>query len=311
MLNYGIDPVRYRRDIHEILYKTYDGLKNAEGFIPWYGPGEKIQSGFRWLSWSFKAAVHKKLFQKYSLLSADAYGEMHLDALMQYYQAFEPYPRRALSYLRQAREFETALIPEAEPFYNFEEGRLLKNRPLTETALENFDPAWERDLISEAYAELAHRSKGTARQDATHQDAVEKLFAMNRGALRHGGFSLPVHLRFVFSTGTAAGSENAADPRAVKAIKPITRAMKKAGIRDTGVIADTAGTGADAGPTRFTLTLEMRNGENADGWNVLCELYDGGRGTTVLQRSIPLPSASRNDISVFVRALGDAVFIDN
>ncbi|GHU71614.1 hypothetical protein FACS189450_07920 [Spirochaetia bacterium] len=298
MLNYGIDPVRYRRDIHEILYKTYGGLEKAEGFIPWSGPIEKIRSGFRRLSFGFKAAVHKKLFQKYGLLSADAYGEMHLDALLQYYLAFEPYPRRALAYLREAREFETVLIPRAEPFYNFEEGRLMKNRTLTETALEGFDPVWERDMISEAYAELARRSKSAFRQNAVYQDAAEKLFALNRGALRQEGLSLPVQLRFVINTG-----EEAADSRAEKNIKSITRTLRKAGLRNTAR--------TDTDTSRFTLTLEMQNRRETGGWNVRCELYDGGRGITVLQRSIPLVSSSQKDISAFVRALGDAVFVDN
>ena len=29
MLNFGIDPVRYKRDIHEVLKDTYDGLLQA------------------------------------------------------------------------------------------------------------------------------------------------------------------------------------------------------------------------------------------------------------------------------------------
>ncbi|GHV92153.1 transglutaminase [Spirochaetia bacterium] len=313
MLNYGINPVRYRRDIHEILYKTYGGLEKTERFLPWAHPGDKIRSGFRRLSWSFKAAVHRKYFQKYSLLSADSYGQEHLDALIQYYRAFESYPRRSLTYLRQAREFETSLTTEAEPSYDLEEGRLMKKRALTEAALENFDPLWERDMIGEAYVELARRTRGAA-----HQDAVEKLFALNRGALRQEGLSLPVHLGYMFNTETAAGPGGPADPRAIRALKPITRALKKAGIRDTGVAADTAGTGAGAaggvaapGLDRFTLTLEMQARGEAGGWNILCELYDGGRGTTVLRRSIPLASASRKDISAFARALGDAVFVEN
>ncbi|GHV86753.1 hypothetical protein AGMMS50255_0490 [Spirochaetia bacterium] len=297
MLNYGIDPVSYRRDIHEILYKTYRGFKKAERFIPRDNPGEKILSVFRRLSWGFKESVHRKLFQKYSLLSADSYGETHLDALIQYYQAFEPYPRRALTYLREARAFETSLIAEAEPFYNLEEGRLLKNRALTERALENFDPLWERDMIGEAYTELAHRTK-----NAAHQDIIEKLYALNRGALRQEGLSLPIHLQFMFTT-----EEGAAGPRAIKAIKPITRTLRNAGISDTGVIAAAAA----QSPARFTLTLEMQNREETNGWNIRCELYDGGRGTTMLQRSITVDSLSQKDINAFVRTLGDAVFIDN
>ncbi|MDR2480030.1 MAG: hypothetical protein LBD48_12055, partial [Treponema sp.] len=132
MLNYGIDADRYKRDIHDILFKTYAGLAKAETFMPWARPDEKIRSILRNISYHFKSRVHRKLYQKYSLASADAYsaeifegGGPHLDSFIQYYNAFEAYPRRALAYLNRARDFESSLIPAAEHSYNLEEGILL------------------------------------------------------------------------------------------------------------------------------------------------------------------------------------------
>jgi hypothetical protein len=95
MLNYGIDPVRYKRDIHELLMDIYEGLEHAEALAPSGGFGDRFRSVSRLVSFRFKAAVHRQLFRKYSLIAADAYrtagqgGEFHLDALLQYYHAFQ------------------------------------------------------------------------------------------------------------------------------------------------------------------------------------------------------------------------------
>jgi Flp pilus assembly protein TadD len=278
MLNYGIDPVRYKRDIHEILMDIYEGLENTEAFIPPGGPGEKFRSFSRLVSFRFRAAVHRQLFRKYSLLSADAYrtadrdGEFHLDALLQYYYAFQPYPRRALDYLRRARSFEEPLIPPSSPSYDLEEGILLKKPALIRRGLDAFDARWERDMIAEAYTELARMGGKDERADA-----AERLFAINRGALRQKGIRLQAELRI---SGASAPVESA-----------LRKAARQAGIDPAG----------DRVP-RYTLSLKAGNGD------VLCELYDEGRGIALVSRNVPLRSLSSPDKAEFSRSLGDAVF---
>jgi tetratricopeptide (TPR) repeat protein len=289
MFNYGIDPVRYKRDLHEILYETYSGLAKTEGFTPYGSWQDRIQGGFREISYRFKARVHQQLFRKYSLISADAYkkdnygdGEPHLDALIQYYNAFKSYPHRALSYLRKARDFEVALIPEADPSYDLEEGSVLKNVDLLYTVLPQFDPVWERDMIAGVYSELAE-IHGKGSRKAETRDAAERLYSLNRGALRQEGIKLPVDLRI-----DASGTANS-----LRAAAAIRKAIKSAGI--------------DPAPDRrFRLTITIN--DQAAGHMALCELYDGGRGINVFRRTIPLASLSSVDISAFVRALGDIVF---
>jgi hypothetical protein len=278
MLNYGIDPVRYKRDIHELLMDIYEGLENAEALAPSGGFSGRVRSFSRLVSFRFRAAVHRQLFRKYSLLAANAYraagqdGEFHLDALLQYYHAFQAYPGRALDYLRRARNFEEPLIPPSASTYDLEEGMLLKDTKLIRRGLEIFDARWERDMIAEAYGELARMGGKEERADA-----AERLFAINRGALRQKGLRLPAELRI-----------SGADPRTGAALK---KAVRQAGV-------DTAG---DRVP-RYTLTLTA--GSNG----ILCELYDEGRGTSLLQRSLPLASLSAQDRAGFARSLGDAVF---
>jgi transglutaminase-like putative cysteine protease len=309
MINYGIDPVRYKRDLHEILYHTYGGLEKTEGALLYGTAGDTIRGFFRKAAYRFRAAVHRRLFQKYSLLSATAYGniftleEQRLDALIQYYNAFESYPRRALVYLNMARDFEVPRIPQAEFSYDEEEGALLKNSASLRRALQGFDPLWERDMIAETYAELALQA---GRRSAERIDAVERLYALNRGALRQRGIALPVELVIVAADNAAAGGDDAVGgddtagaampEKAPRIERALRRALARMGIE---------GAAENSGEARrFRLRITV------SGTGALCELYDGGRGIKVLNRNIPLASLSAADISAFTRTLGDAVFVE-
>jgi tetratricopeptide (TPR) repeat protein len=298
MMNYGIDPDRYKRDLHQILWHTYSGLAETLALSPYSGLKDRLNAFVRERYYRLKTAIHRHLFRKYSLLSAHAYGaktaagELRLDALIQYYNAFESYPRRAKIYLDMARDFETPLIPQSANSYDAETGILLKDRELLRRTLDAFDPVWERDMIADTYTELARRD---TRRRNEQQDAAERLYALNRGALRQNGIPLPVHLRFV----SAANEQT---------IKPLARMLRKAGIQETGVRADSLN------PARFTLTLEMhgltspQEQKPEGGWNIRCELDDEGRGASVWQRPIPLPSLSARDLSAFARTLADTAF---
>jgi transglutaminase-like putative cysteine protease len=304
MMNYGIDPDRYRRDLHQILWRAYSGLAKTGSLSPRSGPKDRlmglVMAGYH----RFKAAAHRHLFQKYSLLAANAYrtamtGEPRLEALIQYYNAFETYPRRARVYLGLARDFEAPLIPQAANSYDAELGTLLKDRALLNAALDSLDPIWERDAIADSYAELALLAKGASRR-AERQDAAERLYALNRGALRQNGIPLPASLNFVLQP----DADGRFSPEAARLAKPLSRILGKAGIQETGIRA------SGPSPARLTLTLEITAGEPEDGWTIRCELRDEGRGTSAWQRTLPLPSPSARDLSAFARALADQAFTE-
>jgi tetratricopeptide (TPR) repeat protein len=326
MMNYGIDPDRYKRDIHEILYKTYLGLAKTERFMPWGRFGEKIRSLFRVISFRFKSTVHRKLYQKYSLVAGDAYGaggfgqdeNPPLDSFIQYYNAFEAYPRRALTYLTVARNFETAIIPAAVPTYDLEEGLLLKNNGLVSQSLAWLDPVWEREMVSQCYRNFALRGFGdtAGERSAMRREAAGELFALNRGALRQAGIGLPVELQVTFngeavhsSLEPLKNSGGSGDFTAVNHVfdtannenklflkreKTLIGALKKTGFKQT--------TGA-----RFRLSIQI-SGSAAAGYSVLCELADTTGGENMLRRTLALRSLSRLDIYDFSRTLGRWVF---
>ncbi|MDR2921872.1 MAG: hypothetical protein LBU85_00860 [Treponema sp.] len=297
MAYYGIDPVGYKRNIHEILYKTYSGLAKAERFLPWGTAGGFIRSAFKTVSYRFYYAVHRKLYHKYSLASGDAYdiretnGHPPLEQYIQYYNAFEAYPGRALVYLRKARGFETAVIPASAGSYYLEESILLKDKNLAARALDALDPVWERDLISYCYREFALRGSG---------GFAEELFALNRGALLQAGINLPLEIRLRYAD--EAGSSNFIG--GVKE-KTLMRALAKAGFVKADKSASMAG-------ARYTLDITI-NGAPSDGirsagFTVFCELADTEGVVKPLRHAIPLRSLSRADICAFARALSGLVF---
>ncbi len=285
MLNYGTNIDQHRRELHEILSAAYRGLAEIEIATPRTGPWDAAVGLFRAAVYRLRAVSHDAAFRRYSLVVAAAYdGEgQRLDALVNYFNAFQAYPDRARRYLAEARAFESGRVPEAAPSYDLEEGRLFADTELLRSAIAHLDPVWERDLLADAWAEYAHLSERRG-EAAEAEDAVERLFALNRGALRQNGFRLPVRLAVTVSGAAEASSVSA------KTTARIRSTLESAGFK----VAREA--------SRFTLSIDLQD----DG--ARCELVDGGRGVTLVRATIPLPSLSRKDRTAFAVTLADTIF---
>ena len=282
MLNYGIDPVQYKRDLHEILYSAYGGLEKKEKLTARYGLYDPVRALVRRAACHFKYKVHKLLYQKYALLSAGAFeepalgsGERHLEALFQYCNAFYDYKGRALDYLKEAEDFELRLIPEAAPSYLFETGKLTRNIALLNDALSGFDPVWEKDLTADAYTEIALIAKNNGGPELA-AEAAGRLFALNPGALRQNGISLPVNLEISGGAFAGNGRTNA-----------VQKALRQAGF-DT----------KPRSVPRWRLRLH-----SDDAAEVSVELYDGGTGKTFFRKTLPLTSFSQKQLCQFANSL--------
>ena len=273
MLNFGIDPDRYKRDIHLTLADTYSGLLNTERFLPKATLKEKILSLFRTISYTLKKEVNLKLYRKYCLASANAYGttlnndNVHLDSLIQYYNAFQDYPRRAVTYLNKARTFETTLIPAAIPSYDYKEGDLFKKKHLIEKAIHGFDPFWEKEYIANCYKALKN---------------AEELFALNRGAVNQAGMKLPVHLELVF--------EEDAKPN-----KYLEKALLRAGLKKEALNA------------RFRLAVRI-HGVKESGYTALCEMADTKGELETLRYSFPVRETTRAEYYKLAMSLRNKIF---
>lgn len=277
MFNYGTNRNRYRRDVHDILAKTYEGLANLERFrartspADWlYGMAVRAANGFR-------AAYHRALFREYARRSASSYAAagQALDSLLNYYDAFGAYPASASYYLRKAAELEVSLVPAAAATYELELGVLERSVARIEAALSSLDPIWQKDLSAEGYAALAGLyAAGSAESRA----AAERLFALNRGALRPAGIRLPVSLKIE------------ADGRAARSIE---RTLSRSGFV---FVPETVS-------VRFALEISISEGE------ARCVLTDSLRGSVVLRKALPLESLSAAARAAFSAALADSVFL--
>ncbi|MDR0568495.1 MAG: hypothetical protein LBG87_04750 [Spirochaetaceae bacterium] len=288
MLNYGIDPVRYKQDLHEILYQVYAGLEQTEYAALHDSWRETAHGMFRKTSYWFKKKIHRYLFRKYSLLSANKYkmdssagGDSNLDALLQYYRAFEEYPRRALRYLRRAEAFEVPLIPESAATYRYEEGRLLKKPDLLYEVLPRFHPVWQRDMTADCFTDIAKIKKRGP--EAVY--AAESLYLLNRGALRQNGIALPLECVIT-----------APVPNAGKMLLPV---LKAAGI-------DPLPEGNAS--NRFALEIRIQGQKN--NYAAVCELRDKTRQGAILFRYRAALSSLSNkkEINAFIRNLTGRLF---
>jgi len=293
MLNFGIDPDRYKKEIYKTLAGAYAGLAMTERFLPWATPYEKVLSLLRIVSYRLKYEVNIRLYRKHCLAAGNAYagkifhaGGPHLDSFVQYYHAFGAYPRRALAYLSRARAFETALIPAAIPSYDFEEGMLLRREHLVESALQEFDPLWEKELISKCYTAFANpknrRFLKTWRDNGG--EAAEKLFALNRGALRQEGIKLPVRINLT-------ANEDSAGSR-----KLLLKALTSAGFKNAP--PETA--------ARFTLNVRIDGTQS--GYTASYELADNASEVDTMRGSFQLQALTRAECYSFARSLGNVVF---
>jgi hypothetical protein len=264
MVNFGINPDQYKQDIHEILWKSYRGLANRERLSPHSGPADAFASLCRSILYRFKQRTSRLLYEKYSLRSADSYAAQgqSLDALSNYYNAFQSYRFRALDYLRSARDYEVPLIPQALSSYKFEEADLLGKAEDALALLGNFDAVFERDMIAEVYRSAAQNG----RRAEARRDAAERLYVLNRGALRQEGIRLPVRPRF------AQGSS----PGGSGALGALSRALGKAGFELRGE------------ECRFELRVQLA------GDTLMWELYDTQRGREIVRRSY-----SDSDLAAF------------
>jgi hypothetical protein len=117
------------------------------------------------------------------------------------------------------------------------------------------------------------------------QDAIEELFAMNRGALLQAGISLPVEINLLHGEEFRRGE------------KTLYRALNQAGFARAGFTH-----AGREGQARFRLDITFQ------GSAASCELIDTEGGENPLRRLIPLRSLSKADIYDFARALSNFVF---
>jgi transglutaminase-like putative cysteine protease/Tfp pilus assembly protein PilF len=285
MINFGIDPAQFKKELSDVLHKTYLGLYNQEKLTAHGTLKDALKSIGKRIQYMFKYNVYKKLYEKHTLESAGKYsvdtmGSQYLDALLNYYSAFSSYPSRAATYLEKSETYELEKIPEAKNAYLYERGKLFGDDDLLSSALLSFDTLWERDMIAETYAELYKiaRSRG---ERTTTWTIAELLFMLNPGALRQAHIKLPV--QFDINTETDAA-----------------RAKIKNILLRTGFESPSAKNGFQC---RLDLKITVDKGGEAR-----CSLIDRTDGSELARINIMLESLSGEALAAFANELTNAVF---
>ncbi len=193
MMNYGTDPTRYRRDIHEILADAYE---DRADYLVHLVPGSlltRARSALASLPDRYRAWWHRRLYRRYCRDAANLFASegQDLDAALNRYEAYRYRPGRAMFYLSKAQDIEAALVPASRATYLYEEGRTRKDREALHRAIGAADPVWEKDLIAESWTELAHLEKPGSPE---RNEALDALYSLNPGILKREGFILPIRL---------------------------------------------------------------------------------------------------------------------
>jgi transglutaminase-like putative cysteine protease/Tfp pilus assembly protein PilF len=285
MVNFGIDPFQFKKELNQILYLSYLGLYNKEKLTARGNIKEWYQGLVNKIKYKFKSEVYKILYRKYSLQTAGTYdintmGSQYLDALLNYYYAFNDYPGRALSYLNKAQDYELEIIPKAAGSYLFENGKLFADKELLEAALSFWDSDWERDMMADTSVELYRIAKKQNNNGMAYTIA-ESLYMLNHGALRQAFIKLPV----LFDISGGSNSIN----------KKIAAALSKTGFEAVSKKA--------AIQNRWTLAVTVREEGEAH-----IELIDRTNGSTLVRRTFSLEDFSAASLAAFANNAADAVF---
>ncbi|MFQ3547672.1 MAG: hypothetical protein SNJ56_04985, partial [Termitinemataceae bacterium] len=288
MINYGTDLDRYKMELHTLLMKTYKGLLQELRSTPYPDVFSRLKGIYKAIQYTFLYHFHRLSASYYSLRTAEAYQKegQTLDAQLQYFKALKSFSWRARPYLRSAMKIETAIIPEAYPSYLYELGTLESTPELLTEALERFDPLWERDMIADCYAELAHLYQNQGRTFRAW-DAIERLYSLNRGALRQQGLKLPLSLVLL------PGSEGE-KPFSRSDLQELHKSLKGIGIE---ILTSEA-----QGSSRYILNLQPRPG------HIRILLTDRVKGAQLVDRLVLLESFTKSELFRFSQTVQDLLF---
>jgi tetratricopeptide (TPR) repeat protein len=193
MYYYGIDVQRHLKDVHEILADVHEGLARVELRKPRAGPFARLGALFSSLRHRLLGYYHRQKFRLYSLEVGKVYLQEndYLDADWEFYRGNEAYRPVALKYLGLARQIEVQVSPPAEAYYLQEEGKIRRLPALLESSLELLDPFWEKEGICDS---LRYLIPLLPAHSLERRQALNRLYAINPGALLQNGLALPLQI---------------------------------------------------------------------------------------------------------------------
>jgi len=192
-LNFGTDKDQHKTEMHKLLADIYEGLWKREKLLPQPHIIAQLQSFLRSVWYGLNTYYHRQLFKTYSIKigKANLKEQNLIDAFWQFYQGNAAYKEIALKYLNKARELETAVAPNAVPYYIQQEGNIRKSEMLIRESLTYFDTYWEKESIFDSLIMLLPLLK---RGSAEWMDTLNQAYAINPGGVFAAGYGIPLEL---------------------------------------------------------------------------------------------------------------------
>lgn len=195
--NFGITRAYWDRDVHELLQRIYQGLREAWNFSPRFWPWE-------WAQWAGEALRLEGLIwfhqQEYRQASANlAQQSQNRDspakALRHWILALSGQPTIGLKYLYKLRDYEKPLIPQTSPIFTLREGQLLQNNDFYADALEELKDPWYLAERVSALVGFIQTKGSSSYKDPDFISRMGELYRINRGAFLRNGISLPLQIQ--------------------------------------------------------------------------------------------------------------------
>jgi tetratricopeptide (TPR) repeat protein len=194
MYHYGLDRTRFESSLHSVLRDSFRGKAEINALTPKYGVFQRFASMVRRTEWRLRAMYHDRKFRGLTArVARELYTEGNeLDAAWNDAMANRGYRRNSVKHFQKARKLETAIMPQAEPWYLLEIGAERKDPRMIMDALNSFSP--EEGDPRERGLRLLSGSIGRRAERDTRMTFIGELYRMNPGGLRSHGLSLPIVL---------------------------------------------------------------------------------------------------------------------
>ncbi len=200
--NYGLSVNEFKSNIYDILKKFYKQKYNFEKTKLTLGFGDWIKTAYTKINYRLKYKYYDSVCRVYTLkvakeykrhdayFLADASYSLHINAF--YYRAFKNKGKKALKYFECAEKIETEFVPKSAGGYIAEKAIIEKDLNMLNKGISKMDPVWERQPLTELYAEGMKIAKNKSLQ--LYYLYSESLYEINPAAFLDYDIKLPIKL---------------------------------------------------------------------------------------------------------------------
>jgi transglutaminase-like putative cysteine protease/tetratricopeptide (TPR) repeat protein len=285
--NYGTTTDQFKADLQGLYRDAYTLKRVSEKRRVVHNFSTLVSKLKNLIMYSYLTWYHDSLFRientnvaRYYAHSEKVYNDTKGHGLFKnsfYFLAFNKWKRVALPYLDDASNIELQYIPDANPAYLFEKGRLLRSISLLDEAIGLLHPEWERKTLAKAISERLLVENNPFKEQ--YRKLCGTLLHLNPTLFIECDIRLPVSFQI---------PENV-DSQNMNTIKKIRSYLKKAGfvsVRDSSLVVQ--------------ISQEKKD--------IRVSLLDMNRKATIYTQVLHNASLSTSSIAQFINDFSTTVF---